>query len=145
MARQSIICCLFCVIVAAACYRAPGALANDSEPNTPAAKRAPARVAFNSSPIGTEELQAATASNLYDAINQVRPAFFTSRNHISLLNEPDDEILVIVDRHVLGGVSELREIATKITKSVKRLSAAEVFQMTGHAAPSGGVEVVLGR
>ena len=32
-----------------------------------------------------------------------------------------------------------------ITKSVRRLSAGDVYQMTGISAPAGGIEVVLGR
>jgi hypothetical protein len=98
-----------------------------------------------SSTIEAAELQRAGASNLYDAINQLRPGFFASRNSVSVLAQPADEILIIVDRRVLGGVSELLGIATKITKSVRRLSAADVFQMTGRMAPAGGVVVVLGR
>ena len=138
--RLSIICSL--CAVASACYRAPTAAANSPQATV---DRAGARVAFNSSAISPAELQASSASNLYDAINQVRPAFFMSRSRTSLLNEPDEDIVVIVDRRVLGGVSELRDIATKITKSVKRLTAAEVYQITGKRASSGGVEVVLGQ
>jgi hypothetical protein len=140
--RLSVICSL--CAVAAACYRAPTAAANNPQATEPV-DRAGARVAFNSSAISPAELQASSASNLYDAINQVRPAFFMSRSRTSLLNEPDEDIVVIVDRRVLGGVSELRDIATKITKSVKRLTAAEVYQITGKRASSGGVEVVLGQ
>jgi len=62
-----------------------------------------------------------------------------------VLNQSDEEILVVLDRQILGGVSELRNIATKITRSVRRLSAADVFQITGRMASSGGIEVVLGR
>jgi hypothetical protein len=131
-------------VVGAACYRAPTAAANDPQANELAANRTPARVTFSSS-ISPTELQATGASNLYDAINQSRPGFFMSRSRTSLINEPDDDFLVIVDRQVLGGVSELRNIATKTTKFVTRLSAADVFQITGKRASSGGVEVVFGR
>jgi hypothetical protein len=94
--------------------------------------------------IDAVELRGAAASNLYDAIVQLRPAFFATRGAISLINEPPNEIIVIVNRQVRGGVSELRQINTTQTKSVRRLTAAEVFQLTGASAPAGGILVELG-
>lgn len=143
MPRRSMICVL--LFTAGACYPGSAGAPSDSERGPSRENRASGSSAPTSSTIDAVELQQVAGSNLYDAINQLRPGFFASRNGTSLLNEPGDEILVVLDRHVLGGVSELRGIATKITKSVRRLSAADVFQITGRMAPSGGVEVVLGR
>jgi hypothetical protein len=95
--------------------------------------------------INAAELRATGASNAYDAILQIRPAFFATRGGTSFINEPPDAIVVIVDRRATGGVSELRNLSTAIIKSIKRLSAAEVFNMTGRSAPAGGIEVVMGR
>ena len=95
--------------------------------------------------ITAAEVGRTTASNLYDAIVQVRPDFFTYRGRTSLINEPDNALLVIVHRHAVGGLAQLRNIPIALTVSVKRLSAADVYQITGLSAPAGGVEVVLGR
>ena len=94
--------------------------------------------------IAGAELRTAQSSNLYDAINQLRPAFFASRGATSFINEPRSAILVIVDRTVRGGLEELRDIDARLVRSVRRLTAADVYQITGRSAPSGGVEVVFG-
>jgi len=99
----------------------------------------------SSSTIATTEIQRTSASNLYDAIVQLRPGFFMLRGSTSLLNEPDNALLVIIDRRAIGGLIELRHLPTAVTVSVKRLTAAEVFHVAGLSAPSGGVEVALGR
>ena len=143
MPRRPMFPCLLCAL-AVACHSAPSALAARPDTNGSTADGAFVTPA-SSSTIDAAELQRTGASNLYDAINQLRPGFFPSRGRTSVLNQSDDEILVVLDRQVLGGVSELRNIATKITRSVRRLSAADVFQITGRMASSGGIEVVLGR
>jgi hypothetical protein len=126
---------LLLYVAAAACYRPQGT--ETTRPFLPPASSA--------STITAAEIDGTTASTLYDAIVQLRPGFFATRGSTSLLNEPEQAIVVIVNRRAIGGPSELRSIAVAITKSVKRLSAAEVFQITGLSAPAGGVEVVLGR
>lgn len=98
-----------------------------------------------SSTITATEIQHTSASNLYDAILQLRAGFFMQRGSTSLLNEPDNALLVIIDRRAIGGLIELRHVPAALTGSVKRLTAAEVFYLTGLSAPSGGVEVALGR
>ena len=111
----------------------------------PATTRTASAASTNPTFISAAELQATGASNAYDAILQIRPAFFASRGGTSFINEPPDAIVVIVDRRATGGVSELRNLSTAIIKSIKRLSAAEVFNLTGRSAPAGGIEVVMGR
>ena len=132
---------------ATACYRSPGNLDPAPAPpiNVSTAERVSVATSSTSSTITAAEIQRASASNLYDAILQLRPAYFASRGLTSLNNEPEHAIVIIIDGHVIGGISELRNIATAITKSVKRLSGADVYQMTGISAPAGGIEVVLGR
>jgi len=95
--------------------------------------------------IGTTELDRANTSDLFDAIATLRPSYFSTRGSTSFRNEPDAPIVVILNGRIRGGVAELRGIAVALTRSVRRLSAAEVYQMTGLSAPSGGIEVVLGR
>jgi hypothetical protein len=94
-------------------------------------------------PITAEELRSTGASNLYDAITLVRPTFFASRGATSILNEPMP-FVVVVNRMVRGGVEQLRSLDARVVRSVRRLSAADVYQITGKASSSGGVEVLLG-
>ena len=94
--------------------------------------------------VGASELQASGASNLYDAIARTRPAFFATRGATSILAEPSEGIVVIINRSVQGGLSELRMIDARIVRSIRRLNAAEVYSITGRSAPAGGIEVVLG-
>ena len=94
--------------------------------------------------IGAAELQATGASNLYDAVMRTRPTFFATRGATSFLAEPAEAIVVVINRAIQGGVSELRGIDARIVRSIRRLNSAEVYQITGRSAPAGGIEVVLG-
>ena len=144
MRLRQILPLLWCSLVPA-CYRTlPADTSLDAGATTSRQVAAPAPMR-SPSLITADEVRETTASNLYDAIVQVRPEFFTSRGRTSLINEPENAMLVIVQRHAIGGLSELRNIAVAITVSVKRLSSSDVYQITGLSAPAGGVEVVLGR
>jgi hypothetical protein len=107
----------------------------------------PARLAttaaHSSTLITSEELRAAGASSLYDAISRVRPAFFATRGATSILNEPPS-MFVIENRQIRGGLEQLRSIDARYVRAVRRLSAADVYEMTGRASSSGGVEVIIG-
>jgi hypothetical protein len=94
--------------------------------------------------ISAEELRGSDASNVYDAIVRLRPAFFATRGSTSILAEPSEPIVVIINRSIRGGVNELRDIEASNVRSIRRLTAAEVFSITGRSAPSGGIEVLVG-
>jgi hypothetical protein len=102
------------------------------------------RPAPSSATLSAAELRSAGASNVYDAINRLRPHYFMSRGATSFLNEPARPIVVIVHRMIVGGVEQLRNIDPREVRAVRRLNAAQVYQLTGHSAPSGGVEIVMG-
>jgi hypothetical protein len=91
-----------------------------------------------------EELLGANATNLYDAIIRLRPGFFATRGYTSFINEPANQIVVVINRSIQGGLGELRTIAPAAVRTVRRLSASDVYQLTGRSAPSGGIEVVFG-
>jgi hypothetical protein len=107
------------------------------------AARASTAPAASSTLITSEELRSTSQSNLYDAITQARPTFFAARGPISVLHEPPS-MVVIENRQVRGGLEQLRSIDARYVRAVRRLSAAEVYQMTGRAASSGGIEVLFG-
>jgi hypothetical protein len=93
--------------------------------------------------ITADELRATGLTDLYDAIAKARPAFFATRGTTSILNEPT-AFVVIMNRAVNGGLDQLRGLDARVVRSVRRLSASDVYQITGKAASSGGVEVVMG-
>jgi hypothetical protein len=106
---------------------------------------APLRATSPLAPLGLAELDRANTADLYDAIAKLRPAYFATRGSTSILNASDVPIVVIINGRIVGGVAELRNISVAITRSVRRLDASDVYQMTGQSVPSGGIEVVLGR
>ena len=97
------------------------------------------------SPIEASELRAAGASNVYDAISRLRPSFFATRGGTSFLNEPADKLVVVIGQTVQGGVAELRDIDPRIVSAVRKLSASDVYQLTGRFAPDGGIQVLFVR
>jgi hypothetical protein len=92
--------------------------------------------------ITAAELQWTRASNLYDAIRRLRPAYFESRGPSSIYNEPAADIVVIVNRHVIGGVDELRSMDMTDLVCVRRISAADVSLITGTMSSAVGIELV---
>jgi hypothetical protein len=134
------------VLLLSACVRhwAPGA-PSALGPAGPATGCAAAAVSYTSSVIAAEEFGSTGAANLYDAIRQLRPAFFATRGLTSIYNEPHESVVVVMNRHVIGDQDELRSMGTAGLLCVKRLTAADVYQITGTSAPDGGVELVRGR
>jgi hypothetical protein len=98
-----------------------------------------------SSIIMAAELHRTGASNLYDAIRQLRPAFFSRRGPTSINNEPTAAMVVIMNRRVIGGLDELRSMGVTDLVCVRRLHAADVYLITGSSPPDGGIELVRGR
>jgi hypothetical protein len=95
-----------------------------------------------SSVITAAELQQTRAANLYDIIRRLRPGYFSIRGPSSILNEPADAIVVIVNRHIIGGVDELRSMQAINLMCVRRLPAAEVSLITGTLGWADGIELV---
>lgn len=94
--------------------------------------------------IDAPELTSTGASNVYDAILRLRPMFLTDRGSVSFINQPRQPVAVVVDKMWRGGIEELRVIDPRTVRSVRRLSAIEVYHLTGRLAPSGGVHILLG-
>jgi len=92
--------------------------------------------------ITAAELYWTRASNLYDAIRRLRPAYFAVRGPASIYNEPAAPIVVIANRHVIGGVDELRTREATDLLCVRRLSAEDVSLITGTLSSAVGIELV---
>jgi hypothetical protein len=87
-------------------------------------------------------LQWTRAANLYDAIRRLRPAYFEIRGPASIYHEPAAPVVVIVNRHVIGKVDELRSMDVTDLACVRRLSAADVSLMTGAVSSAIGIELI---
>lgn len=103
---------------------------------------APAGGASGSSVITAAELQRTRASNLYDAVRRVRPGLFASRGPSSIYVGPPEAIVVIVNRHVIGGLDELRDMDATHLSCIRRLTAADVSALTGTFGSTVGIELV---
>jgi hypothetical protein len=92
--------------------------------------------------ITAAELQWTRAANLYDAIRRLRPAYFEIRGPASIYHGPAAPVVVIVNRHVIGEVDELRSMDVTDLACVRRLSAADVSLMTGAVSSAIGIELI---
>jgi hypothetical protein len=137
---------ILCLVLGAACAGHSATLPPAPEMSAstdPATGCSAANGAPTSSVITRDELQGTGAANVYEAIRRIRPAYFDSRGPSSIYNDPGGPIVVIANRHVIGGVDELREMDTAGLVCVRRLPAAEVSLLTGTAARSDGIELVF--
>jgi hypothetical protein len=95
-------------------------------------------------PLTRDEIRRSPFENAYDAVRHLRPMFLASRGPTSILNAPQDDIVVIINDQVQGGVEDLRSVPAVGVVWVRRLSAAEVYGRLGRSAPSGGIELRVG-
>jgi hypothetical protein len=107
-----------------------------------------ARTAPRSDPnlITAEEIAAANASNLFDAVNQLRPDWM-GRGAPTALRGPSVQggIVVYVDRVREGGTEALRSIPLGLVESVRFLSASQAQGEFGLDNLQGAIQVVTRR
>ncbi len=97
----------------------------------PGAARAPRR---DSSVIGPEELAAAVQEDLFQAIQQLRPAFLLTRGGPQSLQAgatAEETIQVYLDGVLIGSPERLHELRPSGVREVRKLSAADATQKYG--------------
>lgn len=94
--------------------------------------------------ITAEELASANASNLYDAIRQLRPQWFQGAGPTTFRGV-DYPILVYVDRVRFGDPTMLRSVPVALPQSVRWLSASEAQAEFGVGNLQGAIQVVTRR
>jgi hypothetical protein len=96
--------------------------------------------------ITAEELSTASASNLFDAIRQLRPRWL-ERERPTALREPSGQsgLLVYVDRIREGGTDALQRIPIGMVESVRFLSSSEAQGEFGLDNIQGAIQVVTRR
>ena len=102
----------------------------------PLRRCATASLASASDVVSGLELRRAAEWDVYDALLRRRPAFFAR-----LATEAALSAVVVAERRVLGPLAALRGVGAGDVVCVRRLTAAEVYRLTGLMAPA-GVEVV---
>jgi hypothetical protein len=89
--------------------------------------------------ISGEEIQAATASNLFDVVQRLRPGWIQERAGAGGRGYP--AVYVGSQRH--GGVERLREFDTSNVLEVRFFNAAEASSRFGRGVPYGVIQVML--
>lgn len=91
--------------------------------------------------ISQEELQAARYSNLYDAINTLRPAFLRSRGRNTFDPNVTEYPAVYQDGQRFGELQILKTMPLDQVKSVRYLSAPDATTKYGSNHTAGVIEV----
>jgi hypothetical protein len=123
---------LACTVLIAACASAP----SDGS-----------RAARNPNLISLEEIQASSATNIYDLITASRPSWFRQRTGSSTAGnvsavDSDDGIKVYFNQSRLGGVTELRQMELAGVTSITYLDASAATQRWGTGHTHGAVLVL---
>jgi hypothetical protein len=116
------------------CVRQPPRAADPAA--EPLRRCATASLASASDVVSGLELRRAAEWNVYDALLRRRPVFLAR-----LATEAALSAVVVAERRVLGPLAALRGVGAGDVVCVRRLTAAEVYRLTGLTAPA-GVEVI---
>jgi hypothetical protein len=95
--------------------------------------------------ITAEELATANASNLYDAIRQLRPQWLQSAGPTTFRADAEYQILVYMDRIRFGEPTMLRSVPVALPQSVRWLSASEAQAEFGVGNLQGAIQIVTRR
>ncbi len=83
------------------------------------------------------ELAATHATNLYDALRQIRPEYFTARGVSSIRLATPDLPAVYLDRNQLDGLDAMRTIDISLVQEVRRLTPSEANVRLARDFPGG--------
>ncbi len=117
------------------------ALAAVTSACAPAATTGAAPVSHNRDVVTPAELLATKATNLYDALQQIRPDYFRARGVSSIRLATPDLPAVYLDRNALEGLESLRNIDVNLVQEVRRLTPSEATVRLGRDFPGGVILV----
>lgn len=92
--------------------------------------------------ITRSEVMNTQATNAYDAVRLLRPAFMRTRGPTSLTRQQTDVPVVYLDDRRLGDPSYLRDIPIQLIFEIRYLSASEAQQRWGSGHPAGVILVI---
>lgn len=91
--------------------------------------------------LSREQLASANATNLYDAINKVRPEWLSSRGPTSVTNSTPTSVDVYMNGSMLGRAEALKEIGVLDVSEVRYWDAASASARFGMGHPRGVIEI----
>lgn len=103
----------------------------------PGATTGGAPISHNRDIVTPAELAATKATNLYDALKQIRPEFFTARGVSSIRLATPDLPTVYLDRNQLDGLEAMRNIDINLVQEVRRLTPTQATVRLGRDFPGG--------
>lgn len=95
-----------------------------------------------SSTIVAADLQATRATNLYDAIQQVRPEWFRRTGATPIRNSVDHSVAVYIDNQRAGTVEILRQTNVSHASAVNYFSPSQAQMRFGEGNVNGVIQVV---
>jgi outer membrane receptor for ferrienterochelin and colicin len=98
-----------------------------------------ARASGGSNVITRAELDRVPGTNVYDAIQQLRPGWLSRPTAPSVIGT--NPVMAYVDRHRFGAADELRNLSTSEVERIELVSAADATTRYGTGHPSGVIEI----
>jgi len=92
-----------------------------------------------------EELATANASNLFDAIRQLRPRWLERRGPTTFTGQAEYSIMVFMDRIRFGAPDMLRQVPISLPQSVRYFAASEAQAEFGVGNLQGAIQIVTRR
>lgn len=93
--------------------------------------------------ITAEEMLAANAQTVYDAVKKLQPDWFTTRGPSSLTNSTPAVPAVFIGGTEVGDIEYLRGINADVVVEIRRYEAAEAGARFGMGHQRGVIEVIL--
>jgi hypothetical protein len=98
-----------------------------------------ARASRGGNVITRTELDRVPGTNVYDAIQQLRPGWLSRPTAPTVLGT--NPVMAYVDRHQFGTADDLRNLGTSEVERIELVSAADATTRYGTGHPSGIIEI----
>jgi hypothetical protein len=95
----------------------------------------------NSDVITADEIQTASVSTAYEAVQRLRPTFLRGRGQSSISNPGSDLPVVYVNGLRSGGVDQLHTIPAQDVQTIRFISASDATTRYGTGHTGGVIEV----
>ena len=100
-----------------------------------------ARTSRNSDVITAEEIQSASVSTAYEAVQRLRPTFLRGRGQTSITSSGSDLPVVYVNGLRSGSVEQLHTIPAQDVQTIRFISASDATTRYGTGHTGGVIEV----
>jgi outer membrane cobalamin receptor len=108
---------------------------------TTACASAGARPSRTSDVITIEEIESASVSTAYEAVQRLRPSFLRGRGQSSIQNPGGDLPVVYVNGLRTGGIDQLHNIPAQDVREIRFISASDATTRYGTGHTGGIIEI----